>query len=673
MSFGKISGAMLQDALDRQGADLQLTTNGSPLLYLNFSQFLVGVANASPTETLTISGNLSTSNIKLNNNVISTTTAGQDLYITPAGNLQLGSINNIKVTGGAPNYIVTTDGNGNLNFQTLTALTTEFTVYGNNVVLGSNTVGSFSSNAATFTGATKVTDSVATLNYVLGKLIPPPPPVFPSNYTLSITNTSTARMCNFTQTDNTATQGHNVSGGTTVSTIVTAANYISSTLANVGPGDSGTVSAVVNGTVVGTHTMVSGNGNNGTYGNLVIANNQDYGIVSGKTQGFFSSFNAYATGVAPAGWNELYLIDSAGTATNTTAWYKDASTPGTPQITGGALALTSNTVAYSSSIPHLTSSATVSVTFNVNRLSGDTYPTTDTFVTGTSYGAFTAPASVTYTAASITTPLARNLYVSSGNASVSTTASIISGFGSSSNGPSVNVYNGYNLSGQFINPGVIVLYKTGTSNNIEETSIPVSGSLGGGSGTGARIAGLGNADTPSYSGSESLWNSQTTTLNTYDATVVAAVLKNDQTNYSTGYWPVGPNLSVGRSGVQYFTFKFARTAVSKFDIAIAGTVAGVWIAGPGSTIDSTSSLNGWIDMSTAYAGSGVPGANAGGNGSNGCAVGGVIPLNTSINGTYTATLGTVSSSSTTNNEIYVRIKLASGQSVTALTIGTPTH
>ena len=76
-------------------------------------------------------------------------------------------------------------------------------------------------------------------------------------------------------------------------------------------------------------------------------------------------------------------------------------------------------------------------------------------------------------------------------------------------------------------------------------------------------------------------------------------------------------------------------------------------------------------MSTSYAGAGVPGANtgAGGNGSNGCALGGVIPTGSAqTNKSTTATFGTVSSSSTSTNEIYVRIALTSGQSITALSL-----
>jgi len=217
-----------------------------------------------------------------------------------------------------------------------------------------------------------------------------------------------------------------------------------------------------------------------------------------------------------------------------------------------------------------------------------------------------------------------------------------------------------------------VLWKSGSATAIDEGNIVIT-SVGTGSGNAYRIENPGTGNTPTYTGSEAAFNSQTSTLQTYDATVVGSssqgVLKHDQTNYSTGYLPAGPNLSSGRSGTQYFTFKFVRTAVSKFDITYAGNVAGMWVALPGSVIDSSSSANGWINMAVAYAGSGYPGVNAPGNGSDGCALGGVVSLNTTTASTSkTCTFGTVSSSSTATNEIYVRIALTSGQSVTGLSL-----
>jgi hypothetical protein len=265
-------------------------------------------------------------------------------------------------------------------------------------------------------------------------------------------------------------------------------------------------------------------------------------------------------------------------------------------------------------------------------------------------------------------------------ATANTTASITTGFGGSSTGPSMSVNNSYATGTLTLTSALAntVLYKSGSAVAVDEANVVIGSTIGTGSGNAYRIANPGSGNNPAYSGSEAAFDSQNGPLQTYDAVVVGSgsqgILKHDQTNYSTSYLPAGPNLSASRSGTQYFTFKFVRTAVSKFDIRYTGNVAGMWVALPGSVIDSSSSANGWIDMAVAYGGAGYPGVNAPGNGSDGCAVGGIVSLNTSVtNNSKTCTFGTVSSSSTATNEIYVRIALSSGQSVTALTLQTASN
>ena len=94
-----------------------------------------------------------------------------------------------------------------------------------------------------------------------------------------------------------------------------------------------------------------------------------------------------------------------------------------------------------------------------------------------------------------------------------------------------------------------------------------------------------------------------------------------QPDLSSGYLPAGPNLTSGRDGgeAQYYTFAFRRTPVSQFSITMSGKVSGMFIAVPGTAVDSASDANGWLDCSTQYNGSGQPGVRSGGNGSNGCA------------------------------------------------------
>ena len=545
------------------------------------------------------------------------------------------------------------------------------TILGNASTLGDNTTGQLVSNAANLTSTTSVTDGLALLNEVLGKLVPSRPPYFPNNTDISINGLSSYRMTDFVQTDNTATGSKSVAGGTVVSLVKRSGAYLTSSVENVGPGETGVVSLLLNG--AGSSSAALTGSSDGVYGSIAVYDNQDYhNVVDSVAAGFWSSFSTYASGIVSSGWNELYITHSQAAATNTITWYYDNSGPGAPIWSNTAIALISNVCSYSSTIPHLTSSSQFQLTANVSKLSGDTYPLTDTFVTGTAAGALSAPQSITYSAAGITTPLARNLYVSSGSAYITTTAAVRTGFGSSTSGPSLTAQNSYSTGVQNFAPGSTVLYKTGTSTQIEETSIPVN-NVGIGSGNGARVINPGSTGTPAIT-SRSLFNSQNTTLETYDATVVAAVLKHDTTDYSTGFIPSGPDLSTGRSGDQYFTFKFTRTTVSKFDIKYTGTIAGMWIALPGSAIDTTSGLNGWLDMTTSYNGSGLPGVNGLGNGSNGCAVNGPVTVNTPVtNATKTATFGTESSSNSANYEIFVRIKLTSGQTVSAISIETATN
>ena len=232
------------------------------------------------------------------------------------------------------------------------------------------------------------------------------------------------------------------------------------------------------------------------------------------------------------------------------------------------------------------------------------------------------------------------------------------------------------------NTTAIQVHKSSQS-GISEIAIAVSDSLGAGfDDDGVRIFDFNAAttDNPSYNGATNFYtNSPYTEASdpgvegTKEATIRLGVLKYDVTDYSSGYLPVGPDRS-SDTGTQYFTFAFRRTTMANFDINITSSgIAGLWIAAPGTGIDSASSLNGWLDASTTYGGSGVPGANtgSGGNGSNGCAFtsGDRIAASTSLSGGYTMTLGSENGTNATGNVVLVRIALTSGQSVTALSVG----
>jgi len=604
-----------------------------------------------------------------------TITSTSTLALSSAtGNIQLGNLS-YPQTDGVASAVMVTDGAGHLSLQTFVGAG----ITGNTIQLGTPTDGSYTNgNPAvnTWSTTTYISDALDQLNTLVGLLVPPQPPTFPNATVLSINSLAPAgvlRMTSFTQTDHTTTSSKQLSGGTALSNYIRSASYSTNTITNVGPGYAGNVKVVLDSVTAGTHLMATGTGNNGTYGNLIISNNVDYSTITGKALGFWYSFNAQAAGTVAAGWNEVYMTDDAtgAAATNTPAWYYDSSAPGTPVITTTTFAPSSNVVAYSSSVPHYTSAAGWTWTGTVNKLSGDLYPNTDTFFTGSAGGSFQAPASVTYTAAGITTPLARNLYVASGSASVTTTANIANVTGQSSVGPSFSAINSYATGSLTASPGGTVLtINTSATSPLNENSIVVT-SVGTGSGNAVRIGGFSGTNTPSTA-SPAAWTSSSALAST-DAAVVAGVLSNNTTNYSTGYFPVGPNLS-GQAATQYATFRFARTAVSKFDIAFTGKVSGCWVALPGSSLDTTAApTNGWIDATIAYAGSGLPGTGTGGNGSDGAALSGTMTTGATVTQSITVTFGTESSTNSTGNDIYVRFKLNTGDSITALQFVTATH
>jgi hypothetical protein len=648
MAVNYVKGQILSSNLERDGIDLSISNAN------------VGINTVSPSSTFEVAGVITVGNVIISN----------------IGNISAGNVNINNLAEPVANTDATT------KFYVDQAVgSVSGNVIGNAIILGTPSAGNLISNAVSLTANTYVTDGIVQINTVLGKLVPPSPSNFPGGQTLSISSLSTYRMANIVQTDNTPGANKSVAAGTTVTSVRRAATYATNTISTVGPGDAGVITAVRNGANVGTVTLNTNASPsaNGTYGgNLVITNNFDYNSANANiAAGFWYVFSAAISGTsAPAGWNEVYIADSATANTNTPAWYYDNSSPGTPSFSSTTMTPPgSTTLLYSSTIPHYTNVNQFAVGTTVVNVSGNTYPTSNVLSTGSAGGSFAAPASVNYNASNI----GSNTLNAFQSASFTTTAAVTTGFGGSATGPSLSVNNSYATGTLTLTTalGNIVLYKSGTATAIDEGNIVVT-AVGTGSGNAVRIINPGTGNTPPYTANATAFNSQSSTLQTYDATVVGSgvqgVLKHDQTNYSTGYLPAGPNLSVGRSGTQYFTFEFVRTATSKFDITYAGNIAGMWVALPGSVIDSSSGANGWIDMSQAYAGSGYPGVNSPGNGSDGCSLGGVVQLNTTVASTSkTCTFGTVSSSSTATNEIYIRIALTSGQSVTGLSLKAATN
>lgn len=104
MAISRVLGASLLSNLDRQGIDLQFSSSGNALVYMDFANFYVGIGTAAPTHDLTVLGQTKLSNLIIVNNQLTSET----------GIVDLGSNANITITGGTLNSVLTTDGSGNL-------------------------------------------------------------------------------------------------------------------------------------------------------------------------------------------------------------------------------------------------------------------------------------------------------------------------------------------------------------------------------------------------------------------------------------------------------------------------------------------------------------------------------------------------------------------------------
>ena len=532
---------------------------------------------------------------------------------------------------------------------------------GSTILLGTPTDASLIDGAVQLTNTTTVVNAVDALNEILGKLVPTSPGVFPAGQTLTISGGGSGLLASGAVPDNTS--GGNIgqfAAGSSVTRITTAtvsSNVIGDNGSTgwCGPGDSGTVQAIVNGTTVDSQVMSTGSNNKA--GVLTITLDQAYPLA---TPGFWESFRAQIVGAAATqGWNRLKLNHTGASATNDVYVVRDNVTANPVVSAGTVVEGTAGTYAYSSSIPHYNTGGVLTVGFTASNLSGELYksgtvlslaPTTASCFTTLNYapGAAGLPAILTrqmspYAASGLSLSIdGNNIHNST---QVSASGLNLNGTGSATIGP-------------------IILIKRGTTSRIDELSITTTVAVNGGpSGNGFRLT-MSGGDNPSDNKTAITatdWVSSAA-LSVWDATTVAGVLKNDLTNYSTGYLPVGPNLTT-QNATQYVTFAFRRTAASKFDISVTGTYAGMWVKLPGLTESKTASANGWYTMSVLYGGAGFPGDQGGANGSLGCALGIVAGGGS---GSFTSTFGTLSSTNSSNNLVLVRFKLTAGQSITAL-------
>ncbi|UTC29861.1 hypothetical protein BAJUN_02310 [Bajunvirus bajun] len=512
--------------------------------------------------------------------------------------------------------------------------------------------GSWTPGAVVLDDTTPVSEAVDRMNEVLGKLVPTAPTDFPGA-ALSVANGagSSPRLA----TGVTANTANTLAAGDAV-TRITAAGVTSNVFGDVGPGETGTVTALINGVPVGSRVL-TGTADGGTYGGLLIADQKDFPVA---TPGFWKSIDiSLSLAAASIGINKARITHSAAGQTNEVFFVRDALTA-TPAISAGTVVeAAAGTLAYSSSVPHYGDGASLTVALSMTNLAGETYyGGADPLILSGTNGIISAD-TLAYADLGITTPIARQ----------TTTATAITPVTVAIDGANVHNTGVIQAVAKNVNGGSAattvqaknINVKRGSAGaRLDEMAVTVSGLGSAPNANPAVRKGHGGTDTPA--GAASPWNSSSA-ITVNDATVVGGVLKHDVTDYS-GYLPAGPNLSAGRSGAQYVEFSFNRSALSAFKIAIAGTYAGVWVRLPGVSDNagiSPNAPNGWWNAFKPYDGAGVPGET--GDNDAGCALGSVM---NGVGGTFQITFGTQSSTNATGNEILVRIRLNAGQSITAL-------
>ena len=568
--------------------------------------------------------------------------------------------------------------------------------YNGNQVIGLPTIGNFRAGAYAPVSTEFTKDSIDELNYILGKLVPTQPtdvdgitinldystlPSVPS------ASTTVRGLCaGFTPVNNT---GDAAPSAGTAYLRNTDSTINSGTLTDYGPGDSGTLTGYVNATGIGTTTFnvsfglyAAGLNSDVTSDTVRITNNtdaKDSARNTGITSLFYEVYDVeLLNSPSPDGYNKAY-ITHAGKTTASSYWYEDPSTVGAPDMTFGAVSPPSSpTLAYSSGIPHYTQAAgnAFSYQISVENVTGDMYYWTHNRVlwAESQTTGFTRPDQyklfdeLFVSGTQGTIPPQRNFGV--GTAATCTATHVPRDIHKTITTNHFHRWDCWTPYGNDQNErvtytdGVNIMGTTARTDEVDEDNIGITGTLGSGSGNATRVPSLSLNDTPSYSGANYSWTGGgNVTLAAYESIVRGADLRHDRENYSTGWAPAGPNLS-GRSNsdAQYFTFQFIRSAVSEFNIVVTGTYGGCWVNMPDNSSWTTglSNTNGWANMFAAYSGSGVPN-----NANPGCSDGGAMG---GTSGTFKCVFGTESSTNDSNNRILVRIKMDSGDAISALTI-----
>jgi hypothetical protein len=646
-------------------------------------------------------------------------TAASNLYFTEGDTLYMENITT-NTTGAAVTYTANFGDN-----QPNTSIASDTASGG---VFGSRLAYTYGFAASSGTG-------YATANLVLTSSNTSNPASIPRSVTTSIKvydaniaapNPLSSKTITFSGSTGTlpylAAEFANNTGGATNYTVGTLVNRTTATSGNIAITDMttfaananvGTLTAFVNSANSGAREFTNGS-DTGTFNSLSVLSESDYNLLDATgtattfaasiySPGYFTGFKANvstAAAAVPLGVNNFQLQHSANGNTNVVEFVKDDITSA-PTTTAGSLTVGTANYRYISGIPYFTTGATVNmVGATITNWIGQCY--TGVFNTatpvqiagGTNYESTTA-ASITPTAFTYAQVDGATTYLQGGYPKANTGKSSAYTLGTLNVPIAASVRtveaigiraNNVAGNGSLVENSTKLAVHSAAQSGISEIAIVATGVGSPASGAGANESGIrshwfkaNTSNTPVYTSATNFFTTQVYSeasdpgvAGTKEATIRIGAIKHDVTDYSTGYLPAGPNRS-GDTGIQYFTFAFRRTALANFDINITSAtgIAGAWLAAPGTGIDTSSGLSGWLECGTVKAASGQPGTGAGGNGSDGCALSSADRIlgGTALSGGYTMSLGTENMSNATGNVVLIRFGLSAGQSITALSIG----
>jgi hypothetical protein len=501
------------------------------------------------------------------------------------------------------------------------------------------------------------------------------------------------------------TSGNIVSAGSLVTRYTPSMSVTTNVITNANTSTAGTLTAYRNTSNVGAVRFNTATSATGTYTDLIISADQDYHAVDPSYPSYFYKvFNASISNTLTAanlGYNDQHLSHTRSGSTNSTSYVVDDVTAVPTLVTTGVTVSNVGTagaaIRYISSVPYYQTGGNIVIqglqTYNwISQTYNNTLPllitanvtdaegTTGSIISSQAYSYSTLNTGTNYLLTGVPMANTGNVIGHSytfGNIYVAVNSTGISAVGNVS--ASLTNING---SSAFVSLPALINVYSASYTGLDETAIACTAGTAN-TQPAVRIAGLSNGGaTPTYSNTTNYygsypWTNATAIAATDEAVVRWGNLQLNTTNFSSGYLPAGPNLSVGGSrnnNYQYFRFVWQRPSLSGFTIYLTGQVSGLYIAAPGSIIDSASTLNGWLDTNLIYNGAGAPGANvsAGGNGSNGCAINGsnlIVPGTVYNNQAFSMTFGTVSMSNTYANQCLLNIKLGPNDWITDVHIG----